>query len=97
MKHCSGKKESEEQLYGQNKDYDDSIVVFLLGGAKSGSTTPATYLKCDSNKWDPNGQFMNGGKGSNFSNRAIGIINFERLSPNFIADTMNWFLNSILD
>ena len=32
-----------------------------------------------------------------FSNRAIGIINFERLSPNFIADTMNWFLNSMLD
>ena len=26
-----------------------------------------------------------------------GIINFERLSPNFIADTMNWFLNSMLD
>ena len=22
---------------------------------------------------------------------------FERLSPNFIADTMNWFLNSMLD
>ena len=33
----------------------------------------------------------------NFSNRAIGIINFERLSPNFIVDTMNWFLNSMLD
>ena len=33
----------------------------------------------------------------NFSNRVIGIINFERLSPNFIADTMNWFLNSMLD
>ena len=32
-----------------------------------------------------------------FSNRVIGIINFERLSPNFIADTMNWFLNSVLD
>ena len=29
----------------------------------------------------------------NFFNRAIGIINFERRSPNFIADTMNWFLN----
>ena len=28
---------------------------------------------------------------------SIGIINFERLSPNFIADTMNWFLNSVLD
>ena len=33
----------------------------------------------------------------NFSNRAVGIINFERLSPNFIADTMNWFLGSVLD
>ena len=32
----------------------------------------------------------------NFSIRAIGIINFERLSPNFIANTMNWFLNSML-
>ena len=29
-------------------------------------------------------------------NRDIGIINFERLSPNCIADTMNWFLNSML-
>ena len=29
--------------------------------------------------------------------RAIGIINFEKLSSNFIADTMNWFLNSMLD
>ena len=27
----------------------------------------------------------------------IGIINFERLSSNCIADTMNWFLNSMLD
>ena len=26
-----------------------------------------------------------------------GTINFERLSPNFIADTMNWLLNSMLD
>ena len=33
----------------------------------------------------------------NFSNRAIGIINFEILSPKFIADTTNWFLNSVLD
>ena len=32
-----------------------------------------------------------------FSNKAIGIINFERLSPNFIADILNWFLNSVLD
>ena len=33
----------------------------------------------------------------NFSNRDFGIINFEIRSPNFIADTMNWFLNSMLD
>ena len=36
-------------------------------------------------------------KGFQQGNRAIGIINFERRSPNFIADTMNWFLNSMLD
>ena len=29
--------------------------------------------------------------------QVIGTINFERLSPNFIADTMNWLLNSMLD
>ena len=29
--------------------------------------------------------------------RYLGIINFERLSLNLIADTMNWFLNSMLD
>ena len=29
---------------------------------------------------------------ANFSNRAIGTINFGRLSQNFIIDTMNWFL-----
>ena len=46
---------------------------------------------------------LENGMGSNetppiiFSYRAIGIINFERLSPNFIADTMNWFLSSMLD
>ena len=33
----------------------------------------------------------------NFSIRAIGIINFERLFLSFIADTMNWFQNSRSD
>ena len=28
----------------------------------------------------------------NFYSRAIGIINFERLSKNFIVDTMNFFI-----
>ena len=30
----------------------------------------------------------------NFSNRAIGNINFKNLSQSFIADFMNWVLNS---
>ena len=36
---------------------------------------------------------------ANFSNRAISVINFEKLFffQNFIADTMNWFLNSRSD
>ena len=48
-------------------DNDDggSKVVFFIGGGKSGSTTLAVYLKHDPNnwkQWDPNGQFMDGGK-----------------------------------
>ena len=65
-KHSSGTKESEVKSSDQRKDYDDgSKVVFFLGGGKSGSTTLATYLKHDPNNWnvwDPNGQFMDGGK-----------------------------------
>ena len=33
----------------------------------------------------------------NFSNRAIGIINFGNLIQNFITDTMNWFQNKRTD
>ena len=32
----------------------------------------------------------------NFSNRAIGIINFEKRFLDFIVDTMNWFPNIML-
>ena len=34
-------------------------------------------------------------KQPNFYSRGIGIIIFEILSEQFIADTMNWFLNSV--
>ena len=57
--------ETKVQTYGQGMDHDDSKVVFFLGGGKSGSTTLATYLKHDPinwKVWDPNGQFMDGGK-----------------------------------
>ena len=33
----------------------------------------------------------------NFSNRVIGDIRLERLFPSFIADTINWFQNSMSD
>ena len=33
----------------------------------------------------------------NFSNGAIGIISLERYVPSSIADTMNWFQNSMSD
>ena len=32
-----------------------------------------------------------------FSNRVIGIISLEMLFPSSIADTMNWFQNSMSD
>ena len=34
---------------------------------------------------------------NHFSSRAFGIINFETPFPNFIADIMNWILNSMSD
>ena len=62
-----GTKESKTQSSERRTDDDDrgSKVVFFLGGGKSGSTTLAMYLKHDPNnwkQWDPNGQFMAGGK-----------------------------------
>ena len=33
----------------------------------------------------------------NLSSRVIGIISLERLFPNSIADTINWFQNSMSD
>ena len=52
-------------LSAQTKHPDDSKVVFFIAGHKCGSTTLATYLKHDPKNWkvwDPNGQFMDGGK-----------------------------------
>ena len=33
----------------------------------------------------------------NARNKSLTAKLLQRLSPNFIADTMNWFLNSVLD
>ena len=58
-------KNMKESYVPTKVSYDESKVVFFLGGGKSGSTTLATYLKHDPNdwkQWDPHGQFMDGGK-----------------------------------
>ena len=89
------------KIYDKRDDFDFDIVHFpFLDGDVPHSTSYGVYilnlfglLECLV-MWLISTPVI---KLQNFSNRAIGIINFERLSPNFIADTMNWFLNSMLD
>lgn len=66
-KHGMGTIKTAAHSSERRTDNDDggAKVVFFLGGGKSGSTTLATYLKHDPNNWtvwDPNGQFLEGGK-----------------------------------
>ena len=91
------------KIYDKRADFDFDIVNFpFLDGDVPRSTSYGVYIsqlirfaRVSSHVADFNAR--NKSLLPNFSNRAIGIINFERLSPNFIADTMNWFLNSMLD
>ena len=90
------------RIYDKRDDFDFDIVNFpFFGGDVPHSTSYGVYIsqlirfaRVSSHVADFNAR--NKIYLPNFSNRAIGIINFERLSPNFIADTMNWFLNSML-
>ena len=91
------------KIYDKRDDFDFDIVNFpFLDGDVPRSTSYGVYIsqliwfaRVSSHVVDFNAR--NKSLTTNFSNRAIGIINFETLSPNFIADTMNWFLNSMLD
>ena len=84
-------------------DFDFDIVNFpFLDGDGPRSTSYGVYIsqlirfaRVSSHVADFNAR--NKSLTTKLLQRAIGIINFERLSPNFIADTMNWFLNSVLD
>ena len=90
------------KIYDKRDDFDFNIVNFpLLDGDVPRSTSYGVYIsqlirfaRLSSHVPDFNARNKSL---PNFSNRAIGIINFEKLSPNFIADTMNWCLNSMLD
>ena len=85
------------KIYDKRDDFDFDIVNFpFLDGDVPRSTSYGVnisqlirFLRVSSHVADFNARNL-----PNLSNRAIGIVNFERLSPNFIADTMNWFLNS---
>ena len=91
------------KIYDKRDDFDFDIVNFpFLDGDVPRSTSYGVYIsqlirfaRVSSHVVDFNAR--NKSLTAKFSIRAIGIINFERLSPNFIADTMNWFLSSMLD
>ena len=91
------------KIYDKRDDFDFDIVNFpFLHGDVSRSTAYGVYIsqlirfaRVSSHVADFNAR--NKSLTAKLLQQAIGIINFERLSPNFIADTMNWFLNSMLD
>ena len=91
------------KIYDKRDDFDFDIVNFpFLDGDVPRSTSYGVYIsqlirfaRVSSHVVDFNAR--NKSLTAKLFNRAIGIINFERLASNFIADTMNWFLNSMLD
>ena len=91
------------KIYDKRDDFDFDIVNFpFLDGDVPRSTSYGVYIsqlirfaRVSSHVADFNAR--NKSLTAKLLQRAIGIINFERLSPNFIADTMNWFLNSMFD
>ena len=91
------------KIYDKRGDFDFDIVNFpVLDGDVPRSTSYGVYISqlirfasVSSHVADYNAR--NKSLTAKLLQQVIGIINFERLSPNFIADTMNWFLNSVLD
>ena len=87
------------KIYDKRDDFEFDIVNFpFLDGDVPRSTSYGVYIsqlirfaRVSSHVAEFNA------RNKSLTASAIGIINFERLSPNFIAGTMNWFLNSMLD
>ena len=94
---------ASSKIYDKREDFDFDMVIFLfLDGDVPRCTSYGVYIS----QIIPFARVSGHVADSmpvikvyllNFSTRAIGIINFERLSPNFITDIMDWFLNSMLD
>ena len=91
------------KIYDKRDDFDFDIVNFpFLDGDVPSSTSYGVYIsqlirfaRVSSHVADFNAR--NKTLTAKLLQQGFGITNFERLSPNFIADTMNWFLNSMLD
>ena len=86
------------KIYNRRDDFDIVNFPFLDGDVPRSTfygvyiSQPIRFARVSSHVAD-----FNARNKSLIAIRAIGIINFERLFPNFITDTMNWFLNSMLD
>ena len=76
------------KIYDKGNDFDFDIVNFpFLDCNVPRSTSYGVYVS-QLNRFAR--------MSSHVADFNVRIINFERLSPNFIAGTMNWFLNSML-
>ena len=91
------------KIYDKRDDFDFDIVNFpFLDGDVPRSTSYGVYIsqlirfaRVSSHVADFNAR--NKSLTAKLLQQCYRYYNFERLSPNFIADTMNWFLNSMLD
>ena len=94
------------KIYDKRNDFDFDIVNFpFLDGDVSRSTSYGVYIA----QLIRSARVSNHVADFSARNKSLTakllqqgyryhkLINFERLSPIFIADTMNWFLNSMLD
>ena len=91
------------KIYDKRDDFDFDILKFpVLDGDVPRSTSYGVFIsqlirfaRVSSHVADFNAR--NKSLTDKLLQQGYRYHNFESLSPNFIADTMNWFLNSVLD
>ena len=91
------------KIYDKLDDFDFDIVNFpFLDGDVPRSTSYGVYIshlirfaRVSSHEADFNAR--NKSLTAKLLQQGYRYHKLERLSPNFIADTMNWFLNSMFD
>ena len=87
------------KIYDKRDDFDFDIVNFqFLDGDVPHSTSYGFYISqlirfARVSSHVANFNVRNKSLTAKLLQQGYRVINLERLSPNFIADTMNWFLN----